>query len=52
MLRTAKSLNRHRITAKDGEIGKLSDLLFDDRAWTIRYFVIDTRRWLPANAYR
>ncbi len=35
------------IDAKDGRIGKLKDCLFDDRHWTLRYFVADTGKWLP-----
>jgi hypothetical protein len=33
--------------AKDGEIGQCKDLLFDDKAWVIRYMVLDTGGWLP-----
>ena len=32
---------------QDGEIGRCSDFLFDDRDWTVRYVVADTRMWLP-----
>ena len=33
--------------AKDGEIGKCRDFLFDDdHCWAIRYMVADTARWL------
>jgi sporulation protein YlmC with PRC-barrel domain len=34
------------IRAKDGEIGHVKDVLFDDESWNIRYLVIDTSRWL------
>ncbi len=30
------------IKAKDGEIGKIDDVLFDDEHWGVRYFVVDT----------
>jgi hypothetical protein len=30
----------------DGEIGKVKEFYFDDRFWTIRYLVADTRNWL------
>jgi hypothetical protein len=30
------------ISAKDGNIGHVRDVLFDDQSWVIRYFVIDT----------
>lgn len=35
------------LRATDGEIGRCEDFLFDDRYWTIRYMVADTRKWLP-----
>jgi hypothetical protein len=47
MLRTAKSLKGATIAATDGDIGSVHDLYFDDRTWTIRYFVVDTGTWLP-----
>jgi hypothetical protein len=38
------------IEAKDGRIGRVSDLLFDDRGWTIRWAVVDTGDWLPGRS--
>jgi uncharacterized protein YrrD len=38
------------IEAKDGRIGSVGDLLFDDRSWTIRWAVIDTGDWLPGRS--
>jgi len=46
MLRSLNEIRGYRIHAEDGEIGKLDDFLFDDSAWTIRYFVVDTGGWL------
>ena len=46
MLRTAQELHDYKISATDGEIGQVKDLYFDDHAWTIRYFVVDTGSWL------
>ncbi len=34
-----------RIEASDGEIGKISDIYFDDRSWAVRYLVIETGGW-------
>jgi hypothetical protein len=34
------------ILAKDGEIGHLNDVLFDDQSWVVRYFVVQTGSWL------
>jgi hypothetical protein len=47
MLRNAKELLRCAIHAKDGEIGEVHDLFFDDHSWTVRYVVVDTGTWLP-----
>ena len=47
MLRNLSELRRYVIEARDGEIGRCHDFLFDDRHWTIRYLVVDTRNWLP-----
>lgn len=41
-----KDLKGLAIKAKDGEIGKVKDLLFDDRSWVIHYVVVDTGGWL------
>ena len=47
MLRNLSELRRYVIEARDGEIGRCHDFLFDDRYWAIRYMVADTRKWLP-----
>lgn len=47
MLRSGLQLNGYRIDARDGEIGKARDLLFDDSDWVVRYLVVDTGTWLP-----
>ena len=43
----AKQLYGTAIAAEDGDIGSVHDLYFDDHAWTVRYLVIDTGKWLP-----
>jgi hypothetical protein len=35
------------IQARDGVIGHVDDFLLDERSWTIRWLVVDTRNWLP-----
>jgi sporulation protein YlmC with PRC-barrel domain len=35
------------IIAKDGRIGSLADVYFDDESWRVRYLVVDTGDWLP-----
>jgi hypothetical protein len=46
MLRAIKQFQGVRIRARDGEIGKVSDVYFDDKEWVIRYVVVDTGSWL------
>lgn len=48
MLRDTKSLDNFAIRATDGEIGKIKDMYFDDDAWALRYFVVDTGEWLAS----
>jgi len=47
MLRSVTGLEGFAIGARDGEMGKVHSLLFDDRSWVIRYLVADTGSWLP-----
>ena len=46
MLRTVKDLHGLTLHALDGEIGKVSEILFDDERWTVRYLVVETGNWL------
>lgn len=46
MLRSINELLGYGLFAKDEDVGKCKDLLFDDRWWTIRYMVADTGIWL------
>jgi len=48
MLRSLKDLEEYSVAATDGNIGRVKDLLFDDHAWTIRYFVVETGNWLSS----
>ncbi len=47
MLRNVNDLLGFRLAATDGDIGEVDDMLFDDRDWRIRYFVVDTGDLLP-----
>ncbi|HSE90026.1 MAG TPA: PRC-barrel domain-containing protein, partial [Candidatus Binatia bacterium] len=47
MQRIVSKLIGYSIGAKDGDIGGVDDLLFDDKLWTVRYLVADTAKWLP-----
>jgi len=50
MLRQSSELIGYRVQAKDGLIGTVSDLLFDDETWTLRWAVVDTGEWLSGRA--
>lgn len=41
-----KTLKGYELDSRDGVIGKVKELYFDDRYWTIRYLVVDTGNWL------
>jgi hypothetical protein len=42
MLRNVKDLEGFAIRATDGVVGQLRDCYFDDEAWVIRYFIVET----------
>ncbi len=48
MLRSTKDLEDCAIRATDGIIGQVKDLYFDDKAWVIRYLVVDAGTWLSS----
>jgi hypothetical protein len=48
MLRNTKDLENYAIRATDGEIGQVKDLYFDDDAWVVRYFIVETGSWLSS----
>ena len=47
MLQAISAFKRYAIEASDGWMGKVSDFLFDDLTWKVRWIVVDTGRWLP-----
>jgi sporulation protein YlmC with PRC-barrel domain len=47
VLRKATQLAGCTIHATDGDIGSVNTIYFDDGHWTVRYFVVDTGKWLP-----
>src|SRR5271167_91843 len=48
MLIAVSALKSFAISASDGKLGSVGDLLFDDRSWKIRWFVVDTGGWLSS----
>src|SRR5262245_9738650 len=47
MVQKVEDLIGFTLHAIDGDIGRVYDVYFDDRHWTVRYLVVDTRHWLP-----
>jgi hypothetical protein len=45
-LRSVKEVTGYHLQAADGELGQVHDFIAEDETWTVRYLVIDTRRWL------
>ena len=46
MLWNASAIKGYAIEASDGDIGTVSDFLFDDATWLVRWLVVDTGNWL------
>jgi hypothetical protein len=46
MLIEASTLKGFTIAATDGSVGTVTDFLFDDESWTLRWIVVDTGNWL------
>jgi hypothetical protein len=44
-LRSSNAVIGYHMTATDGDIGHLEDLLVDDHSWAIRYLVVNTSNW-------
>jgi len=45
--RPAHELFGYHLHARDGSLGHVHDLYFDDRRWIVRYLVVAIRRWPP-----
>lgn len=46
-LRSMRAVERYAVQASDGQIGHVEDFIVDDGDWMVRYFIVDTRKWLP-----
>ena len=46
MLWKASGIKGRVIAASDGQLGTVSDFLFDDGSWRLRWLVVDTGNWL------
>lgn len=49
MLRRLEEINGYKISATDGELGTVKDVLFDAEKWGVRHLVVDTGNWLKGN---
>ncbi len=47
MLWTASMMKGYVVSGIDGHHGTVSDLLFDDASWKMRWLVVSTRDWFP-----
>lgn len=46
MLQSMMALQGYTVRAEDGDVGSMVNFYFDDRSWTIRYFVVETGNWM------
>ena len=46
MLRNTSTIKGYAIMANDGPLGHVSDFLFDDVNWSVRWLVVDSGNWL------
>lgn len=46
-LRSSDEVIGYNISALDGEFGHIDDIIIDDDSWTIEYWIIKTKNWLP-----
>jgi hypothetical protein len=49
MLWTASMMKGYVVLGLDGDLGRVSDLLFDDSNWKMRWLVVNTRDWFPSH---
>jgi uncharacterized protein YrrD len=47
MIQSVTDLQGDEILARDGAIGSVDDVYFDDARWAVRYLVVDTGAWMP-----
>ena len=50
MLHYLETLTGSSVIATDGVMGSVSDFLFDDQSWMIRYLAVDVGSWLNRRA--
>ena len=45
-LRSAAEVCTYQVAARDGEVGRVSDLIMHEETWALRFAVVRTRKWL------
>jgi uncharacterized protein YrrD len=45
-LRSTHSITGYHIRATDGEIGHVSDFIFNDQSWKLIFIVVNTKNWI------
>jgi uncharacterized protein YrrD len=45
--RAIRQLKGDTLVARDGVVGAVDDVYFDDERWAVRYLVVDSGSWLP-----
>lgn len=48
MLYRSKEFKGRMMAGRDGELGKVADIFFDDERWVVRYLVVETGSWLSS----
>jgi hypothetical protein len=46
-LRSTNQVKGYHLKTSDGSIGHVSDFIYDDTNWAIRYLVVETHNWWP-----
>lgn len=46
---TMRQLKGDEVLARDGHVGTLDDVYFDDEAWAVRYLVVNTGNWVAGH---
>ncbi len=49
-IRSFNEVKGYSIAATDGDIGYIEDWIVNDEEWVIRYWVANTRKWLPGRS--
>jgi uncharacterized protein YrrD len=51
-LHSCRSVGGFQVEARDGMLGSVEDLLFDEETWAVRHLLVATVKWLPGRRIR